>query len=421
MDLTSVLDTKFDSDKPSLFELASEAQLSSLLSPSIRYLLTVATHRYPRYLLRILNSFDELYALVMLVVEHHYIVHYGGGITENFYGLKREKVPLVGEIRRASLAAPSHVSKALKLKKSDIWKNLAIMVGIPYIKRKLDESYEINTSRSLLGTNYTRLPLNPTLKQRLLHCYRWFLQNIYPSINAAYYFSIFAFNLAYLYDNTKYNTPFLWLIKTRIRRLSESDYQATAKSEEMNRASSSVFSSNRMLAGLKTLLPTSIFALRFLEWWYASDFSRQFSRKASEGIELPPPINTGATKLPINPNPSNQDTNSVNYEETSEAKPLISEETPIASTTLLPIFTVTPVQNPEFCPICQQEIITATACQTGFVFCYTCIHRWLEGCHFKQEEFMKGKQGKWDSGKGRCAVTGRRVLGGTDGLRKLMV
>ena len=29
--------------------------------------------------------------------------------------------------------------------------------------------------------------------------------------------------------------------------------------------------------------------------------------------------------------------------------------------------------------------------------------------------------GKWDSGTGRCAVTGRRVLGGTDGLRRVMV
>lgn len=28
---------------------------------------------------------------------------------------------------------------------------------------------------------------------------------------------------------------------------------------------------------------------------------------------------------------------------------------------------------------------------------------------------------RWESGKGRCAVTGRRVLGGTEGLRRVMV
>lgn len=33
----------------------------------------------------------------------------------------------------------------------------------------------------------------------------------------------------------------------------------------------------------------------------------------------------------------------------------------------------------------------------------------------------RGRLGRWESGKGRCAVTGRRVLGGTDGLRRVMV
>ena len=32
-----------------------------------------------------------------------------------------------------------------------------------------------------------------------------------------------------------------------------------------------------------------------------------------------------------------------------------------------------------------------------------------------------GREGKWESGKGRCAVTGRRVLGGTEGLRRVMI
>ena len=31
------------------------------------------------------------------------------------------------------------------------------------------------------------------------------------------------------------------------------------------------------------------------------------------------------------------------------------------------------------------------------------------------------REGRWESGKGRCAVTGKRVLGGTGGLRRVMV
>jgi peroxin-12 len=34
---------------------------------------------------------------------------------------------------------------------------------------------------------------------------------------------------------------------------------------------------------------------------------------------------------------------------------------------------------------------------------------------------VASREGKWESGKGRCAVTGQRVLGGTEGLRRVLV
>jgi peroxin-12 len=432
MEFMTALQGTFDDQKPSLFELLSEQQLSSLLPPSLRYLLAVATHRHPRYLLRILNSFDELYALLMLLVERHYLKTHGGGFTENFYGLKREKALAVGEVPRAAIAAPSHVREALTLTNADIWKNLAVMVGIPYLKRRLDEGYEINAPRALLGGNYTRMPVNPTWRQRFLHYYRWFLRNVYPSVNAAYYFSLLAFNVAYLFDNSKYHSPFMWLIGTRMRRLGEADYRAIAALDKPrdvpgggNLGITSFFNPRmlgpRLLDSLKFLLPTSIFALKFLEWWHASDFARQLSRKAAEGIELPPPIISGLSTLsvkfgPVGPKASTSDPEKEDKQEESETK-----NPPIAAGSLLPIFTISIPEDSELCPICEKEITTATACQTGFVFCYTCIHRWIEGNHEKQEEFMKDREGKWESGKGRCAVTGRRVLGGTEGLRRVML
>lgn len=430
MEFMTVLHSTFDDHKPSLFELLSEQQLASLLPPSLRYLLAVATHRHPRYLLRVLNSFDELYALLMLVVERHYLKTHGGGFTENFYGLKREKALAVGEIPRANIAAASHVREALTLNNADIWKNLAVMVGLPYLKRKLDESYDINAPRALLGAAYTRMPPNPTLKQRFMHYYRWFLRNIYPSVNAAYYFSMLAFNIAYLFDNSKYHSPFMWLIGTRMRRLGEADYRAIAALDEPKPAAAggnlgvtSIFSprmlGSRALGSLKILLPTSIFALKFLEWWHASDFARQLSRKAAEGLELPPPVVSGLSSLAQQFGPASQ--KPAQKSDKSDESMSEVEKPPIAAASLLPIFTVPPPHDSEFCPICEQEITTATACQTGFVFCYTCIHRWVEGNHEKQETFMKEKEGKWENGQGRCAVSGRRVLGGTEGLRRVMI
>ncbi|KAF3767720.1 hypothetical protein M406DRAFT_251641 [Cryphonectria parasitica EP155] len=445
--ITALRGTSFDDQKPSLFELLSEQQLSSLLPPTLRYLLVHATHRSPRYLLPVLNSFDETYAVLMLLVERHYLLTRGGSFTEHFYGLKREK-SLASEIPRAAARAPALVRDTLALRTADVWRNLAVMVGIPYLKRKLDEAYEVNAPRALLGTAYTSLPPNPSWRDRLLHYYRWFLRNIYPSVNAAYCFALLAFNLAYLFDSSKYHNPFLWLIGTRVRRMTGADYAAIRAREEKTAdkgagpGATSLFSPRNMgakvLGSLSVLLPTSIFALKFLEWWYASDFARQLSRRATESLDLPPPIVSGVS--PDNDGRGKRqshqagDRNSAaaaggeekgnDEKEDDEAEAdekTMAERAPIAKPSLLPIYTVCAPGNSELCPICRDDITTPTACQTGVVYCYACIHKWVSGMHPRQEAFMSDKMGKWESGESRCAVTGRRVLGGTEGLRRIMV
>lgn len=464
----------------------------------------------------------------MLVVERHFLSTYGGSFIENFYGLKRERVLRIkgGEAPRARLRASQLLRETLRLRMRDIWKNIAVIVGIPYVKRKLDESYDIYVPQAtILGPSYNRdaLPPNASIRQRFLYYYKWFLRNVYPSVNAAYYFSLLVFNLAYLFDHTKYSSPFLWLIGTRIRRLTEADHHAfalagqqpTTKSTRGARPgnTTSIFNPStffstvypRLLSSLRFLLPTSIFALKFLEWWHASDFARQLSRKAVEGLELPPPIVSGLPQNPPSPGVSSPTTSlpaapqsTVSLSPVSPVQPPTSQPSrhkpPISSITHLQILTV-PAPSPStssICPICLQPIQTPTAVQTGYVFCYTCIFKWVDGTHERQAAFMDGsgreegwgdpdeeegesdeneteddrpsesesgsgskvtergtnhswiQQGppckdqparkstpphatpsprptRWESGKGRCAVTGRRVLGGTDGLRRVMI
>ena len=433
----------------------------------------------------------------MVAVERYYLITYGGGFTENFYGFKRERILRTksGEAPRVQIGAPSLMRETLQLRKRDIWNNLAVMVGLPYLKRKLDESYDIHIPQtSILGPDYNRnaMPHDAAIRQRIPHYYKWFLRHIYPSVNAAYYFSILAFNLAYLFDCSKYSSPFLWLIGTRVRRLNEADHRAIALAAQSptvsplrpgvrpGQTSSTVnpltFASviySRLLSSLKILLPTSIFALKFLEWWHASDFARQLSKKATEGLELPPPVVAGIPRkkgVPLtrqepsaarntdrksidntvslsSPPSETPQPNSSNTSADIAAVPMKSAP-PISSVSLLPIHTVpSPTAcTSSLCPICLHPIQIPTSVQTGFVFCYACIFRWVDGSHDKQIAFMDGtrggnggwdedevemgdekekkgsnREGKWESGKGRCAVTGRRVLGGTDGLRRVMV
>ena len=466
--------------KPSLFELLSESQLNSLLPPTCRYLLALLTHRQPRYLLRILNSFDEVYALLSLVVEKYYLETFGASFTENFYGLKREKVLKVkgGELRRTSLAVPTEVRERVSIQNSrwDVWKNLAVMVGVPYLKRKLDEAYDVHIapSASLIvsGPQYAdreALPPNPTWRQRLLWYYKWFLRRVYPSVNAAYHFSILAFSLGYLFDGTKYSSPFLWLTGTRMRRLGEADYRAFALAAQKKLPGidsgngwRSIFDRRilyaRLLSSLKILLPTSIFALKFLEWWHASDFPKQLSRKAAEGLELPPPIVSG---MGYGRKREAGKGSKVEEKQTEIISSKAQRDPPISSTTYLPILTVPPPPSSDLCPICLHALSNPAACQTGYVFDYKCIFQWIQGTHERQVAWMRcekvseweddsdgdasnvdgvtddravgskgddggknrprSREGKWESGKGRCAITARRVLGGTNGLRRVMV
>jgi len=460
MEFLPALQSGVDELKPSLFELLSEQQLAALLPPSLRYLLAVSAHRYPRYLLPVLNSFDEAYALAALLVERHFLRTYGGSFTENFYALKRVRVLRVkgGEIARAQLGAADSVRQAVQLGTVDVWKNLAVLVALPWLKRKLDDGYDVHAAHAhLLGPGYrpdrhhdATSGARLTIRQRLLRAYQWFLRHVYPSLNAAYYFSLLVFHMAYLFDGSKYHSPFLWAIGTRIRRLGDADHQAIARaiaSRPFRPArpgqSTSFFSPRnlastvkpRLLSSLKILLPTSIFALKFLEWWHASDFARQLSRKAAENIDLPPPI------LPSLPPSAKR----VASQHDGTSNQPLRIEPPISSTTLLPILTVPSPSSSQLCPICVAPITTPTASPTGLVYCYTCIHRWVAGEHDRQIAFMEGaagltghtqpndaqeegwaaeegsREGRWESGKGRDAVTGRRVLGGTESLRRVIV
>lgn len=169
----------------------------------------------------------------------------------------------------------------------------------------------------------------------------------------------------------------------------------------------------------------SIFGLKFLEWWYQSDFAKQLTRKATENIELPPPIISGLLGKHLKKSSaatSDEKEKPAKDEATDSPDAEINaKDAPIAKPSKLPIFVVSFPEDSACCPICLEDIVTPTACQTGVVYCYTCIHRWIEGMHPKQETFMDAKNGQWESGQGRCAVTGRRVLGGTEGLRRIMV
>ena len=101
----------------------------------------------------------------------------------------------------------------------------------------------------------------------------------------------------------------------------------------------SLLSSPRaVLDSLKTLLPMSIFFIKFLDWWYSPSSPARSLNAPPKGPPIPPP-----RLLP--PHPLGLPVSSIKYGQ---------------------------------CPICQKPVENATALPSGYVFCYKCAYTHVE-------------------------------------------
>ncbi|KAJ1848743.1 ubiquitin-protein ligase peroxin 12 [Coemansia sp. RSA 486] len=342
-----------DAGKPSLFELVAQNKMTELLEPALRHITSVYAHRYPRYLIRILNWHEEVYAAIMLAVERHYLRNYGGSFTEHFYGTKRVRV--------------RQIAGSNALTRGDVWGSLVFLVGLPLVKSRLDQYYDRvsgGDAARLLGDAFSQqqqqqIEPEPTAsaagvlaaaRRRLavvqLAVKRAF-QKYYPHANCVYHLAAAFYYVAYMFDRTGYSSPWLHLLGLQIRRLSAADYRAMdargpATSGLAAPPNGSILrlvrnAVARLVGGgldlLKVALPLSIFFYRFLEWWYRSDFHRRVQQ-----TPVPPP------PMPLRPHP---DGVAVPFDQT-------------------------------ICPLCEKKRTNPAMAPSGYVFCYPCIHKHID-------------------------------------------
>ncbi|KAI9592004.1 Pex12 amino terminal region-domain-containing protein [Syncephalis fuscata] len=347
-------------NRPSLFELIAQDQMRDLLRPALRYLVTFYAERYPRYMLRVHHHFDELLLLVSWLVERHYLQHWASSFSENFYGLKR--------------VIAAEQTKIWSSK--DTIQSLFYLIGIPYLKTKLDEAFdrarggaaadlfgedelesEAEEERQRLAAQMSSTG-HQTLQSRgryyasiISHrCTRLF-RVIYPWMNAVYHGATLGYQVAYLYDFTRFYSPWLHLQGIEIQRMTMDDYrqfyhkqeEAAEQFRQARLASNGLsitvlrrwlfLALSRGLDWLKVILPMGMFFFKFLEWWYASDYHKRAQQRP-----IPPPPE------PIKPSPKG-----------------------------LPL----PV-DPELCPICLKMRTNPAALPTGYAYCYPCIFHAVE-------------------------------------------
>lgn len=419
MEYYSSLDaSKLDSETPTLFELISANQLESLLSPSLRYVLVYYAQRYPGYLLRVLNRFDELNLALRLFVEWYFLTYWHGTFTENFYGLKRvRQTPLSGAKYNASKLTqlvPSMIEERRKI--STLQKIVSVfeVTGLAYVSEKLTYQYE------LLYSKHVTNQLDPATAATPQEARRRRLQGLFvrgfPYAQATWRVLNLLATLSFLSGASKSPSLLTFLFKMNYARLNQHDYTRNepalkTRKDKVSRVRPATTLEtltlllDRRLARpilrtiryvLGTFFPAAIFTLKFLEWWNNSDFAQKVAKSQRNALEdrLPPPSVVDR----------------LNNAKAQNRKLYKAGNT---------------------CPLCKDEMLNPAIIETGHVFCYTCIHNYLRDSHklvgkrLEEERIdSESESEEEDNGApeksqtvydismgGRCPITGQKLLG----------
>ncbi|KAJ1565883.1 ubiquitin-protein ligase peroxin 12, partial [Nowakowskiella sp. JEL0078] len=261
-------------NRPSYFEHVAQLQLSGLLHPALESILSSYTSQYPRYLLPLLNNFDEIYALVFSVIEYHYLSTAGKFLdtvvtVDSFYGLRRRNILPKQKNRRRIIGMPETVNK---LSKRDIISSLLFLVGAPYIMIKLKNIHE-NVTGGEAG--------------RILGINDQFLQESLENETAIkeLCFVIKSHIFAALQIISHQDYIFQKIRSIRSLETQQKLIEQLSKSKGFHFLFALVrISLSKGVNAIKTVLPLSVFCIQFIEWWYTSDF-----HKKGRILPIPPP------------------------------------------------------------------------------------------------------------------------------------
>lgn len=433
MEYYSSLDaSQLDSERPTLFELISANQLESLLSPSLRYILVHYASRYPRYLLKVNNYFDEINLALRSFIEWYFLTYWQGSFTENFYGLKRvNQTPLSqGEFNSSKLTqlVPSMIEERRKITSLQKFVSIFEVTGTAFLSEKLNYCYEVWYTKYI--TNQLNTHESLTRKENIkIQIKRKFVE-IYPYAQSVYRLANFITTLMYLSGSSKSPTILTYLFKMNYSRLNQYDYDKNEPQQKLsdkkkhnkiappttaelllhfvlNSITNPSWKMIKLVLG--TFFPVAIFTLKFLEWWNNSNFAAKLLKNLGNSLNftLPPPSKLSAVLRSCT-------------KRDQQVKPK------------------KPHKSGKVCPLCKKELTNPAVIETGYVFDYSCIYNYLEKSHIivskkieaqsegkeevnsededeeeKEAEENEPKEEKtYDINKGgRCPTTGQKLLG----------
>ncbi|KAK5856840.1 hypothetical protein PBY51_008408 [Eleginops maclovinus] len=318
-------------DQPSVFEVLAQESLMEAVRPALRHAVKVLAESNPSRFGFLFHFYDELYLLLDLLLQNHFLSVSSASFSENFYGLKRVSTGGAG------------LPAGLGLNRKCHWRSLLLLCVVPYLRVKL----EAVLARQRDEEDFS-IRLDPSRVQRL----RRAAVALLPYVGSAWRAAAFSQQLLYLFGATKTHNPLLWLARVRLARLSAEDLKdlelMSRRPDQpeggslLQRASWVMSQGVRGVAvSLSTSLSLGVFFLQFLDWFYSSD--NHSAVKSLTSLPAPPP------PLHLQRDPS--------------ANRSAESESP-ANT---------------MCPLCRRLRCNSTVLSTsGFVFCYRCIFSYVK-------------------------------------------
>jgi len=246
----------------SIFDVFAEDSLRSSLKPAWNYLLKFLTQKYPNYLLDILKYTDEIFYVILFVLEEYNLRNRCASMTEAFYDLKRESTSNSFMFRHAKSIS------------------LVSLVLLPYIQDKLENRFEKSKERILRGdTN-----INDFDK----FVYKW-----YPFFVSFSKWLRMLNYILYLFRYTGYALPLLKLTSIQLKYDSGSTDQqpnsGTQPTDERTLIRKLVTKPLDFVTSTVTkMAPFLFYSLSFLETFYQQDTLTNISLSNNSDTLMPP-------------------------------------------------------------------------------------------------------------------------------------
>ncbi|KAJ4826966.1 ubiquitin-protein ligase peroxin 12 [Turnera subulata] len=358
--------------RPTFFEMAAAQQLPASLRAALAYSVGVLALRRP-FLHRVLDYEDEFFAVLMLVLETHSLRTTDASFSESLYGLRRRAV----RIRVAKADVRSNSGDEIQhagLERRQRILSVVFLVVLPYFKSKLHSIYnkerETRLQASLWGNGeeifegtefltggdgsiVSRGPSDAesTFRMRLTKRIQKIIFVCYPWIHASSEGLSFTYQLLYLLDATGFYSLGLHALGLHVCRATGQELMDTSsriskiRSRERERLrgppwlkaiqGALLSCGYTMLDYAQTGLIAAVFFFKMMEWWYQSAEERM-----SAPTVYPPPPPPPSPKV------------------AKEGIPLPQDKT--------------------VCPLCSQKRANPSVVTvSGFVFCYTCIFKYV--------------------------------------------